>query len=402
MSAQTKAVKYRENPFLAEKSLIPFSMEMFSPQAALHVKQFHQTMPGYQPTPLVRLDQLAKQIGVKDIFIKDESHRLGLNAFKVLGASYALCNALASAIGLSSKHLDFTYFTSDEARKKTSELTCITATDGNHGRAVAWTASRAGCRCVVYMPRGSSTIRLENIRKLGAKADIIDGNYDDAVKLAQNDAAINNWMLIQDTAMAGYEKIPEMIMQGYLTLFHETVHQLESIVPTHVMVQCGVGSLAAACQAFMVENYAARRPLFAVVEPLNAGCFFKSITAKTGRPHKVGGTLDTIMAGLACGEPNTLAWDILKRFSDMFIICPDDVTAHGMRLLSNPASGDKKIVSGESGAVTAGLLSRVMTRSELSALKRDFKLDHSSRILLFSTEGDTDPEAYRKIISDER
>jgi diaminopropionate ammonia-lyase len=248
------------------------------------------------------------------------------------------------------------------------------------------------------MPEGSSAVRLENIRRLGADASVIDGNYDDAVGMAERSARQNGWLLIQDTARPGYEDIPLWVMQGYSTMFDEALEQLGAEAPTHVFVQCGVGSYAAAGQAYLAERCGRHRPILGVVEPTAAACHYLSIHHGGGRAYRVTGQMNTIMAGLACGEPNPLAWDILRDYADLFVACSDDVSRRGMRVLGNPLEGDERIISGESGAVTLGLIYEILTRPDLGALRQAARLNSTSRILLFSTEGDTDPGIYREIV----
>lgn len=365
---------------------------------ARQARDFHETMPDYQPTPLPSLVELSKYLKVDKIWVKDESHRFGLNAFKVLGASYAITSALSERIGCENRPVSLSLFQNSEAQRQLRQTTVITATDGNHGRAVAWSAQQLGCNSVVYMPKGSSRIRLENIRACGAKASMIDGNYDDAVRLAAKKAEENDWILMQDTAWPGYKSIPLLIMQGYLTMFDEAFEQLGDDVPTHVFIQCGVGSFAASLQAYLVAKLGDDRPLVAIVEPTKAACFYESIVAGDGKPRKAKGNLHTIMAGLACGEPSTLAWEILRDYTDVFIACSDDPAIRGMRVLGNPLVGDDRIVSGESGAVTLGLVYELMRNPSFVALKKALHLDNKSKILLFSTEGDTDPDKYREIV----
>jgi diaminopropionate ammonia-lyase len=370
----------------------------FSSAVIRRVRRFHQTLPNYKPTPLARLDNLAGYLGVDAIRVKDESYRCGLNAFKVLGASFALCSHLARQLNLDPEKADFNLLRSGKFKDLLPDLTCITATDGNHGRAVAWAARQLGCRAVVYMPKGTTSARLESIRDLGAEAGIIDGNYDDAVQLAADRARENNWLLLQDTAGLGYEDIPIRVMQGYLTMFEEAFEQLGGTLPTHVFIQCGVGSLAGSLQAYLVEKFGEQRPLLTIVEPTRAACYYQSIIAGDGNPHTVQGDLNTIMAGLACGEPNIISWRILRDFADCFVACPDEVTAQGMRVLGNPLQGDDRVISGESGAVTLGLLVRIQRMPDLMPLKQALNITPASIILLFSTEGDTDPVMYRKIV----
>jgi diaminopropionate ammonia-lyase len=370
----------------------------FSSAVIRRVRRFHQTLPNYKPTPLARLDNLAGYLGVDAIRVKDESYRCGLNAFKVLGASFALCSHLDRQLNLDPEKVDFNLLRSGKFKDLLPDLTCITATDGNHGRAVAWAARQLGCRAVVYMPKGTTSARLESIRDLGAEAGIIDGNYDDAVQLAADRARENNWLLLQDTAGLGYEDIPIRVMQGYLTMFEEAFEQLGGTLPTHVFIQCGVGSLAGSLQAYLVEKFGEQRPLLTIVEPTRAACYYQSIIAGDGNPHTVQGDLNTIMAGLACGEPNIISWRILRDFADCFVACPDEVTAQGMRVLGNPLQGDDRVISGESGAVTLGLLVRIQRMPDLMPLKQALNITPASIILLFSTEGDTDPVMYRKIV----
>ena len=371
---------------------------LFSPEITRRVRKFHRTLPDFKPTPLAKLDALAGHSGIDSIRIKDESYRCGLNAFKVLGASYALSVYLTRRLNLDPQNATFEHLKSEQYKTRIKELTCVTATDGNHGRAVAWAARELGCRAVVYMPGGSTDARLESIRELGADAGIIDGNYDDAVQLATDRAAQNDWLLLQDTVGPGNEEIPILVMQGYLTMFDEAFEQLHGSLPTHVFIQCGVGSLAGALQAYLVEKFGSERPMLTIVEPTRAACYYQSMIAADGKPHKVRGNLDTIMAGLACGEPNIISWNILNAYADAFVACPDEVAALGMRMLGNPLRGDDRVISGESGAVGLGLFVGMMENPELASLKQALNIRPSSRVLLFSTEGDTDPNMYRRIV----
>jgi diaminopropionate ammonia-lyase len=363
------------------------------------VRQFHKSIPRYSPTPLVNLIHLARHLRVAHIRLKDESRRCGLNAFKVLGASYGICRAIADYTGMTAaSDLKFDDFATPGIQKRLNNVTVVTATDGNHGRAVAWVAEKLGCHSKVFMPRGSSRVRLENIRKHGSDASIIEGNYDDAVQKASEEAQKNGWLFVQDTAREGYEKIPTWIMQGYATMIDEACEQMGNRMPSHVFVQCGVGSFAASIQAYLVQKFGDSRPVFIVVEPTRAGCFYESIRSEARLPVKIEGDMETIMAGLACGEPSSLAWGILKDFADMFVMCPDDITKLGMRILGNPEPGDEKIISGESGAVTLGLAVEVMRNPEYADLKEALGINSTSDVLVFSTEGDTDPEMYRRIV----
>ncbi len=377
------------------------SIRFLSRQEISKGKRFHESFPEYKETPLVSLDNLAKYLGVKNIFIKDESYRFGLNAFKVLGGSLAMAKYLAGKLGRDISEIDYNTLTSKETKEKLGDITFVTATDGNHGRGVAWTANRLGQNSVVYMPKGSSLTRLENIRAEGAEAEITDLNYDDAVRLANDYANTHNGVMVQDTAWEGYEDIPSWIMQGYGTMAYEALDQMKSIgieKPTHIFVQAGVGSFASGVLGFFASVFGEDCPKTIVVEADAADCLYRSAVKGDGSLVAVGGDMQTIMAGLACGEANTLGWEILKNYCHAFVSCPDWVSAYGMRVLGNGMKNDTKVVSGESGAVSAGLVTAVMHRPELKELKEMLGLDENSKILMFSTEGDTDPDKYRKIV----
>lgn len=348
----------------------------FGVEAARRARAFHQTQAGYVPTPLHSLDALAARLGLKGVLVKDESRRFGLNAFKALGSSYAM-----SAYADSGKPLTF-----------------VTATDGNHGRGVAWAARRLKQRAVVYMPRGTAKERLDNILREEAQAEITDMEYDDAVRHAAAQAERNGWILMQDTSWPGYTDIPGKIMQGYTTMGDEIAEQLSSVRPTHVFLQAGVGSMAGAMAGYFADRYDHDRPTVIIVEPHGANCIYRTAEANDGRLHACPGPLKSIMAGLCCGEPCDLAWDALKACADYALSCPDWTAANGMRMLGNPMGDDPRVISGESGASTAGALLAIMTRPECRAIKERLGLDENAVVLLISTEGDTDREHYRDIV----
>ena len=366
-------------------------------ETARQVRQFHESFPMYAPTPLAVLPETAKLLGVGEIYVKDESHRFGLNAFKVLGGSYAMGSFLAEKLGRPLSETGYDVLTSAETREKLGDITFITATDGNHGRGVAWTANTLGQKSVVHMPKGSAAERLNNIRAAGAVADIIEGNYDDAVRLSRKEAAEKGWVIVQDTSWEGYEKIPAKIMQGYCTMGLEAYEQLPQ-KPTHIFLQAGVGSMAAAIAALFASIYKEDRPKIIIVEPEQADCFYRTAKADDGNLHIVTGDMRTIMAGLACGEPCGLAWEILKDCADHFIAFPDWAAARGMRILGNPWGSDDRVISGESGASGFGCCAAILTEPELVGLKQEMGLDENSRVLFFSTEGATDRENYRRIV----
>lgn len=360
---------------------------------------FHKSFPQYSETPLANLKEMAKFLGLEKVCIKDESYRFGLNAFKVLGGSYAIARHIADELGRDITTVNYKYLTSDDLKKDLGNIvTFFSATDGNHGRGVAWAANKLGQKCVIYMPKGSTKYRLNAIKAENAEATIEEYNYDDCVRKAAAESAKRpHSVVIQDTAWEGYEKIPSWIMQGYGTMALESSEQFGER-PTHIFIQAGVGSLAGGIVGFFTNKYKDNPPIMVVVETSVADCLYKSAVKNTGETVIVGGEMDSIMAGLCCGEPNITSWDILRNHVSCFVSADDNVTRLGMRMLSAPIKGDPQVVSGESGAVPFGVLVSIMKDPKYSDLKIKLKLDANSKVLLFSTEGNTDPERYENII----
>ena len=371
-------------------------LQFVSDEELTDIRRFHASFPQYKPTPLVSLHALSERLGVKSIHIKDESQRFGLNAFKVLGASYAIGRYMAQQLDLPMREVTFDALRDTEVRQKLGDVTFASTTDGNHGRGVAWMAHELGYRSVIYMPKGTTPTRLENIRKLGAEASITDMNYDDTVRYTADLAQKNGWGIIQDTAWEGYEDVPKWIMQGYSILAQEVIDSLGDEHPTHIILQAGVGAFAGAMVAVFLRAFQNPAPKIILVEPDQADCYYQS--GVKGQKVCVTGDLNTIMAGLACGEPNPAAFDILTSHTQTFVSAPDWVAATGMRVLGNPLGEDERVISGESGAVPAGLVYTVCSDSRYADLKEEMGLDENARILLISTEGDTDPVMYRNVV----
>lgn len=364
---------------------------LFTVAKAKAVKEFHESLPGYEATPLRELSALAKHVGLKNLFVKDESYRFELNAFKGLGGSYALAEVIATKLNITPAEVK---------NVEPNSFTFVTATDGNHGRGIAWAAKNLKQQAVVYMPKGSAVERLENIRKLGATAEITELNYDDTVRFAKSQGDANGWILVQDTAWPGYEEIPGWIMQGYMTMALEAVQSLGDIVPTHIFLQAGVGAMAGALTGFFNHYYGDKKPTIIYVEPNKADCVFQTVKANDGTLHAVTGDLDSIMAGLCCGEVCTVGWEQIRQFGDYSVSCDDKVAADGMRVLGNPLYGDEQIISGESGAVTTGLVYRLMVDADKAPMRSELGLNEESVVLCISTEGDTDIVNYRRIVWD--
>ena len=379
-------------------------LDLMSEENVTKANEFHKSFPQYSVTPLQKLSALASYLGVKGIYCKDESYRFGLNAFKVLGGSYAMGRYIAKELGRDISQLPYNVLSSDKLREEFGQATFFTATDGNHGRGVAWAAKRLGQKAVVRMPKGTTKTRFDNIAKEGAEVTIEEVNYDDCVRMAAAEAAkTEHGIIVQDTAWAGYEEIPSWIMQGYGTLVLEADKQLkENGVdrPTHVFVQAGVGSLAGAVVGYFAHKYKENPPVMVVCEASAADCLYRSAVQADGYLVNVTGDLQTIMAGLACGEGNTIGWDILKNHVTVFASCPDWMSAKATRIYANPLENDPHIISGESGSVPLGLAYTALHDEDAKDLKEALKLDENSNILVISTEGDTDPVRYREIVWD--
>lgn len=368
----------------------------FSLDQVRKVGQFQLTYEQFEKTPLHHLEALSSYMNVEKIMVKDESYRFGLNAFKVLGGIYAIAQYVANKLGRNIEELSFEQLKTPEVRAQVGNLTFISTTDGNHGRGVAWAARELGFQARIYMPAGSAAERLLHIKSEGAFAEITTMNYDDTVRYTSRLAQENGWILIQDTMWGGYEEIPLWIMQGYTTLVQEIVEQIQQ-APTHVFLQAGVGSFAGAVVAFL-QQYYEQEITFVLVEPHVANCYYESFKKNTGQCVTVGGEMQTIMAGLACGEPNPQAWQILKAFIKISISCEEEIAATGMRVLGNSLATDNRIIAGESGAAPFGCFYEIITNEQYKELKHALHLNEQARVLFINTEGDTDKESYREIV----
>ncbi|MES9997086.1 diaminopropionate ammonia-lyase [Desulfovibrio aminophilus] len=375
-------------------------LDALSPANAKAVRRFHTSFKEYSPTPLTALPGLAGALGLKNFMVKDESFRYGLKAFKVLGASFAMGRYLAGKLGRDMSGMTRDELCSPETRAKVGDITFITTTDGNHGRGLAWTARELGYKAIVFMPKGSARARMDNIRAEGAECTVTEFNYDEAVRMSWELAQKNGYVMVQDTAWEGYTEIPTWIMQGYMTLAFEALEQMRAmrVMPTHCFLQAGVGSFASAVVGHLTAALGDAAPKFIIVEPHGANCIYASAVAGDGKPHNVTGDLQTLMAGLACGAPNTVSWGILRDYADAYFSCPDYVSANGMRILAAPVPGDAPVTSGESGAVTTGLVHWLMRHPAARAQRDALGLGADSSVLVISTEGDTAPDVYRNVV----
>ena len=348
----------------------------------------------YRVTPLHSLDELAGELGIASLYYKDEGSRFGLGSFKALGGAYAVLRLLAEEIpNLAGKPVTDEDISAGKYADVIKTLTVVTATDGNHGRSVAWGARQFGCACKIYMHAGVSDERVRAIANLGAEVIRVSGNYDESVHQAAADASKHNWFVVSDTSYAGYVELPRQVMAGYTVMTSEIIEQIpQRRPPSHVFVQGGVGGMAGAVCSHFWRAFGKDRPRFITVEPDRADCLYQS--AVHDRPTTVHVSEETIMAGLSCGEVSLLGWDILSIGCDDFMTISDDLVAPVMRQLAY-GGGDQAVVAGESAvAGLAGLIAARRSRELAGALG----LDKHSSVLVIGTEGATDPEIYAAIV----
>jgi diaminopropionate ammonia-lyase len=373
-------------------------LSLMSKEEVTKARNFHRTFPQYQETPLRSLKQMASYLGLGTVAVKDESFRYGLNSFKALGGAYAMGRFLADEVGRDITELSYSVLTDEHFLKTLAPCTFFSATDGNHGRGVAWTARMLHQRCVILMPKGTAKSRFDNIRALGAEVTIEDLNYDECVRKAARLAEETpHSVIIQDTSWPGYFDIPSWIMQGYGVMADEASEQLGTR-PTHVFVQAGVGCMAGAVTGYFSALYPDNPPKIIVVEPHAADCMYRSNERGDGSRVIVEGDLDSCMAGLACGEPCEIGWDLFRNHATGFISGEDRMTLRGMRMLAGCFRDDPHITSGESGAATFGALATIMMEDCYSDIRKELELGPDSTVLCFSTEGDTDPVHYKQVV----
>ena len=351
------------------------------------------TWDGYQPSPLLSLTGLAEKLNLQTIYYKDEGPRFGLGSFKALGGAYAvlwvlqreLSNAEGRAISIEAiRNGDFA--------AQISEMTIISATDGNHGRSVAWGAKRFGAACRIYIHAEVSAFRADALRELGADVIRVDGDYDATVAQTRVDAEGHGWLVVSDTSWPGYSQAPLDVMAGYGLMAREIVRELPE-PPTHVFLQGGVGGFAAAIIAVFHQEWGSAAPRSIIVEPELAPCLFAS--AKANKLTAVEIQEETLMAGLSCGEPSALAWNVLAEAAHGFMTIPEDLVAPTVRLLGRGQTGDACIEAGESAV--AGLIGAMCGALE-PKLREEMKLSSGSRVMIIGSEGVTDPSVYQKIM----
>lgn len=350
---------------------------------------------GYTPTPLISLAGIANKIGVGAIHYKHEGPRFGLSSFKALGGSYAALRVLARELTARLGHaVSLTDIRAGAYADEVAKITLVSATDGNHGRSLAWGCRRVGAPCRIYIHAEVSEGRADAMRDLGADVVRIAGDYDESVLQAKAEADENGWFVVSDTSWEGYTEPPRDVMAGYGVMTREACDALDQ-APTHVILQGGVGGLAASVAAGLRQYWQEAAPRVVIVEPELAACLFDS--AQAGQPTNFAIQEETIMAGLSCGEPSGMAWDILSQEASDFLTIPDSIVAPTIRLLARPAFGDPKLDAGESAV--AGLAALIAARQD-NALSAKLGLDAGSRVLLIGSEGVTDEAIFATIMAE--
>lgn len=394
MSLRRFPVRHQHNDRVEREAAYgPAQHAVLNHDAFLVAKSEITSWPGYAPTPLRHLPGLSGRLAIGDLRYKDESKRFGLKSFKALGGAYAVLTLLReriAAAGGRAPHAD--ELLAGSHRDIVRDVTVATATDGNHGRSVAWGAEMFGCNCIIYLHEHVSKAREVEIARFGAEIRRLPGSYDESVRRCAQDAEANGWLLVADTSLGGDARVPSLVMQGYTLLIDEMAVQMDAPI-SHLFVPGAVGGLAAALVAQLWETLGPDRPRVVVVEPTQADCISRSIAA--GRLTSAEGSVDTFMACLAAAEVSPVAWTILARGLDDTLAIPDEAAMETMRLLADGVDGDPPLVSGESGcAATAGLIAAASDEAVRAALG----LGEASRVVVIGSEGDTDAENYRRVV----
>ena len=326
---------------------------------------------GYSPTPLIELNKLSTELNLNKIFYKDESKRFDLKSFKALGGAYAV----------------------EKVSEGNKDIIVATATAGNHGRSVAWGAKRLGLKCKIFISEFVSDARGQAMSDLGADVIKVKGNYEKSLVECIKQSTINNWQIVQDVAWKNYMVVPKFTMAGYTVMMKEIVSQINQNKISHIILQAGVGGMAAAMIAG-IARYLENVPITIVVEPDSAACVLESI--KTGKIEKIDIKRESLMGGMSCGEVSLVPWEILKNSVRYCISLPDDDISKTMKLLGNASFSDEKIIAGENSA--PGVIS-LITSCEDEKTREKLRLDKDSNILLIGCEGDTDQAMYQKLIN---
>lgn len=390
----TAEIRHVANPgFIADAGCPPDVSDVLGMDLATEAQQEIASWDGYAPTPLRSLASIARRAGIRSLHYKDEGERFTPGSFKALGGAYAVQQLLKQEVGrLSGMPVSLADVRAGRFPELAARITVATATDGNHGRSVAWGAERFGCRCVIYIHREVSEGRCRAMEAYGAEVVRVDGNYDDSVRRAQADATANGWFIVSDTSYPGYTRLPRYVMAGYTLMMKEVLDQLPGPEPfSHIFLQGGCGGLAAAMAGYLWQTLGAQRPRLVVVEPVQADCLYQSVAS--GRRVDVDIREESLMAGLSCGEVSTLAWTMILPSVRDFVSMNDELIAPTMRMLARAGNGEAT-VAGESAVPGLAVL---LAASRQTALWNKLGLDGESRVLVLGTEGATDPAIYRDL-----
>nr|WP_321524763.1 diaminopropionate ammonia-lyase [uncultured Cohaesibacter sp.] len=349
--------------------------------------------PGYAPSPIRELSDLAAELDLGKIYFKDESVRFGLGSFKPLGGAFAVSRALSRYLSAETGEVE-PDLASPQMKARVVNLTVTAATDGNHGRSVAWGARMFGCRCVIFVCSSVTRQRKDAIASYGAEIREVDGSFDDAVRLAAKTAKDEGWFVIPDTSDGETVEAPRDVTQGYMLLVDEALDQLRDEPPiTHLFLQAGVGGMASASAARFWQAYGEERPVTTIVEPEQCACWYESLVA--GEPVAVTGDIDSAMAGLSCGEVSLIAWPVLRTGADFMMTLSDEAVPVMMRYLAGKGQDARPVIAGETGI--SGLAGLVAAAQD-ATLRKELGLGPDSRVFVVNSEGDTDPEAYKTIV----
>lgn len=349
--------------------------------------------PDYKPTPLLSLAPVAKALRVNSVVYKDESARFGLGSFKALGGAFAILDWAATTLSEQlGKPITVDAVRRGDYRDQMKKLTVSTATDGNHGRSVAWGAQLAGCPCQIFIHRDVSPGREHAMAEFGATVTRIKGDYDESVRQCATESAANNWQIISDTSWAGYTDIPRAVMAGYTVMVREMMEQLEE-PPTHVIVQAGVGGLAAGVMSAWWNELGENAPKFIIVESDRADCIYQSLYK--GSVIAVEIQQETVMAGLSCGEVSQLAWPVLQQAVTASVTIADTLVPMAMQCFANGLAYEHPIEAGE--CAVPGIIALAGLMQDADAMHR-CKLDAQSRVQVFGCEGATDVAVYEELI----
>jgi len=324
----------------------------------------------YSPTPLISLNKLSKKLGLNKIFYKDESKRFHLKSFKALGGAYAV----------------------EKVTKGNKEIVVSTATAGNHGRSVAWGAKKLELKCKIFISDYVSESRAEVMRNFGAEVIRVKGNYEDSLNECIKQSKKNNWQIVQDVAWEDYKLVPKLTMAGYSVMMKEISEQINNQQISHIILQAGVGGMAAAMIAG-IARYLNHIPKIIIVEPESAACVLESI--KTGKIEKIIIQKESLMGGMSCGEVSLVPWEILKNSVNYCVTVSDDYISKTVKFLANSEFSDEKIIGGECS--TPGIISLVGLCNDVK-IKKEINLNEDSKVLLFGCEGDADEELYKKLL----